>query len=69
MATLSSIQHNPRIAAHFDHLTSRATRPLPKMAAIGACMNKLLLYAFAVMKKRIPFNVDHRWKEGAPEAA
>jgi transposase len=69
MATLSSIQHNPRMAAHFDHLTSRANRPLPKMAALGACMNKLLLYAFAVMKKRAPFDVHHKWKEDAPEAA
>jgi len=25
-------------------------------------MNKLLLYAFAVMKQRRPFEVEHRWQ-------
>ncbi len=69
MATLAATQHNPRIAAHYDHLTNRAVRPLSKMAAFGACMNKLLLYAFAVMKKRVPFDVNHQWKEKSTEAA
>ena len=49
LATLSCLQHNPRIRAHYDRLIQRADRQLPKMQAIGACMNKLLLYAFAVM--------------------
>jgi len=69
MATLAGIQHNPRLAAHFDRLVHRAERPLSKMAALGACMNKLLLYAFAVMKHRQAFDVDHRWKEDAAVAA
>ena len=69
MSTLAAIQHNPRLGAHYDRLISRGVRPLPKMAAIGACMNKLLLYAFAVMKNRQPFEIDHRWKEVAGDAA
>ena len=69
MATIAGIQHNPRLGAHYDRLVHRAERPLTKMAAIGACMNKLLLYAFAVMKHRRPFDVDHRWREDVDTAA
>ena len=69
MATIAGIQHNPRLAAHFDRLVHRTDRPLTKMAAIGACMNKLLLYAFAVMKHRRPFDIDHKWREDATTAA
>jgi transposase len=59
MATLSCLQHNPRIRAHFDRLVAREERPLPRMQALGACMNKLLLYAFAVMKRREIFDAQH----------
>lgn len=61
MATVSCIQHNPRLRAHYDRLVQRPQRPLPKMQALGACMTKLLLYAFAVTKRRQPFNADHQW--------
>jgi transposase len=64
MATVSALQHNPRIRAHYDRLVQRPDRPLPKMQAIGACMSKLLLYVFAVMKRREPFDVSHRWTAG-----
>lgn len=69
MATVSSIQHNPRLKAHYERLVQRPDRPLPKMQAIGACMNKLLLYAFAVMKRREAFDVDHRWQEDGTHVA
>jgi transposase len=62
MATVSCLVHNPRIRAHYDRLRSRPERPLSKMTALGACMNKLLLYAFAVMKQRRAFEVEHRWQ-------
>jgi transposase len=62
MATLSCLQHNPRIRAHFDRLVAREERPPPRMQAFGACMNKLLLYAFAVMKKREVFDAEHAGK-------
>jgi hypothetical protein len=32
------------------------------MQALGACMNKLLLYAFAVMSHREAFQLDHDWQ-------
>ena len=63
MATLSSIQHNPRLKAHYERLLQRPMRPLSKMQAFGACMTKLLHYAFAVVKNREAFDVDHLWKE------
>lgn len=64
MATLSCLQHNPRIRAHFDRLIQRPERPLSRMQALGACMNKLLRYAFAVMKHRRSFDLAHRWAHG-----
>lgn len=63
MATLSSLQHNPRIKAHYERLTQRVTRPLPPMQAIGACMTKLLHYAYAVVKHRAAFEADHVWRD------
>lgn len=65
MATVSCLVHNERIRAHYDRLTSRPERPLSKMTAMGACMNKLLLYAFAVMERRQPFESEHRWQAAA----
>jgi transposase len=62
MATLSSLSHNPRIRAHYDRLRQRDQRPLSKMKALGACMTKFLLYAFAVMKQRVPFDCNHEWR-------
>jgi transposase len=62
LATTSCLQHNPRIRAHYDRLIQRVDRPLTKMQAIGACMNKLLLYAFAVMSRREVFILDHDWQ-------
>ena len=63
MATLSSIRHNRRLRAHYERLTQRVTRPLPPMQAIGACMTKLLHYAFAVVKNRTAFDADHVWRD------
>jgi transposase len=62
LATLSCLQHNPRIRAPYDRLIQRADRPLPKMPALGACMNKLLLDAFAAMSRREAFQLDHDWQ-------
>jgi transposase len=69
MATLSSIQHNPRIKAHYERLQQRPVRPWSKMHAFGACMTKLLHYAFAVVKNREAFDIDHIWKEEPQIAA
>lgn len=69
LATISCLQHNPRIRAHYDRLIQRADRPLTKMQAIGACMNKLLLYAFAVMSRREAFALDHDWQRAMRQIA
>jgi transposase len=63
MATLSSLRHNPRIKAHYERLIQRRDRPMVKMQALGACMGKFLLYAFAVMHKRRAFEANHVWEE------
>ena len=62
LATITCLQHKPRIRTHYDRLIQRADRPLPKMEVLGACMNKLLLYAFAVMSQREAFQLDHDWQ-------
>ncbi len=62
MATLSALRNNPRIKAHYERLRQRSDKPLSKMHAFGACMNKLLLYIFAVVKNRQAFEVDHLWE-------
>jgi transposase len=69
LATISCLQHNPRIRAHYDRLIQRADRPLTKMQAVGACMNKLLLYAFAVMSRREAFQLDHDWQRTTQRVA
>jgi hypothetical protein len=51
-----------RASVRRSALIQRADRPLPKMQALGACMNKLLLYAFAVMSRREAFQLDHGWQ-------
>jgi transposase len=65
MATVSCIQHNPRLRAHYERLVQRTDRPLSKMKALGACMTKFLMYAFAVMKNRCAFDSDHVWRSTA----
>jgi transposase len=69
MASVSCLLHNPRIRAHYDRLIQREERPLAKMAAIGACMNKLLIYAFAVMKRRQAFDSEHSWHQSQQKLA
>ena len=65
LATLAALQHNPRIRAHYDRLRQRAVRPLAPMPALVACMNKWLLYAFAVMKRQETFQLNHTWQAAA----
>ena len=38
LATLSCLQHNLRIQAHYDRLIQRANRPLPKMPTAAKCL-------------------------------
>ena len=59
---------HPRIKAHDERLTQRATRPLPSLQACGACRTTLLHYAFAIVKHHAPVDMDHLWRD-TPMAA
>jgi transposase len=59
--TLRLIRQNDALAYHYQRLTTRAEHPLPKMQAIGACMNKLLWYGWHVVKRRELYD-PARWQ-------
>jgi transposase len=52
MPTLTAVQKNPWLKAHYEHL--RARGKLPKVALV-ACMRKLLTAVYSVAKHRRPF--------------
>jgi transposase len=58
---LRLITQNDALHYHYQRLTTRTEDPLPKMQAIGACMNKLLWYAWHVVKRRELYD-PHRWQ-------
>ena len=58
--TLRLITQNEALHYHYQRLTTRVEHPLPKMQAIGACMNKLLWYVWHVVKRRDRYDPD-RW--------
>ena len=59
--TLRLIRQNDALHYQYQRLTTRAEHPLPKMQAIGACMNKLLWYAWHVAKRREWYDCQ-RWR-------
>jgi transposase len=59
--TLRLIRQNDALHYHYQRLTTRAEHPLPKMQAIGACMNKLLWYVWHVAKRCEPYDCQ-RWR-------
>jgi transposase len=59
--TLHLLTRNDAIHYHYQRLTTRAQHPLPKMQAVGACMNKVLWYAWHVVKHR-EFYDPQRWR-------
>jgi transposase len=58
---LRLITQNDALHYHYQRLTTRAEDPLPKMQALGACMNKLLWYTWHVVKRREMYD-PHRWQ-------
>jgi len=50
---LTATRFNPLVAAFYDRLVAAGK---PKMAAVGACMRKLLMIAYGVLKSRTPFD-------------
>ncbi len=59
--TLRLITRNDALAYHYQRLTTRTEHPLPKMQAIGACMNKLLWYVWHVVNRRECYD-PQRWR-------
>lgn len=59
--TLRLITRNDALAYHYQRLTTRAEHPLPKMQAIGACMNKLLWYVWHVVNRHEMYD-PQRWR-------
>jgi transposase len=59
--TLRLIRQNDALQHHYQRLTTRTEHPLPKMQAIGACMNKFLWYTWHVVKHREAYDAHH-WR-------
>jgi transposase len=59
--TLSLLRRNEALHYHYQRLTRRPQHPLPKMQALGACMNKLLWYAWHAVRYR-EFYDAQRWR-------
>ena len=53
LPALTAVRFNPLVAAFYDRLVAAGK---PKMAALGACMRKLLMIAYGVLKSRTPFD-------------
>jgi hypothetical protein len=53
LPALTATRFNPLVAAFHDRLVAAAK---PKMAAVGACLRKLLMIACGVLKSRTPFD-------------
>lgn len=59
--TLRLIRQNDALHYHYQRLTTRREHPLPKMQAVGACMNKFLWYVWHVVKYRQVYDA-HYWR-------
>jgi transposase len=56
LPTLTAIRFNPLLKAFFDRLVAAGK---PRMAAVGACLRKLLMICYGVLRTRTPF--DPAW--------
>jgi transposase len=56
LPTLSAIRSNPVLKGFFERLVKAGK---PKMQAVGACMRKLVMICYGVLKNRTPF--DPNW--------
>jgi transposase len=59
--TLNLLTRNEAIQHHYQRLLTRPQHPLPKMQAVGACMNKLLWYAWHVVTHQVVYDPQH-WR-------
>src|SRR5439155_25078022 len=53
LPALTATRFNPLVAAFYTRLVEAGKA---KMAALGACMRKLLMIAYGVLKSRTPFD-------------
>ena len=58
LPTLTAIRFNPILRGFFVRLVEDGGKP--KMQAVGACMRKLIMLCYGVLKSRTPFDPD--WK-------
>lgn len=56
LPTLTAIRFNPLLRGFFERLVAAGK---PKMRAVGACMRKLVMVCYGVLKNRAPF--DPEW--------
>jgi transposase len=56
LPTLTAVRFNPVLAGFFERLVAAGK---PKMQAVGACMRKLVMICYGVLKNRAPF--DPNW--------
>jgi transposase len=55
LPTLTAIRFNPVLKRFFERLVAAGK---PRMQAVGACMRKLLMICYGVLKNRRPFDPD-----------
>ncbi|HVK13112.1 MAG TPA: IS110 family transposase [Gemmataceae bacterium] len=66
LPTLAAIRFNPVLKGFFERLVAAGK---PKMQAVGACMRKLVMICYGVLRNRKPFDpqwADHRPTGGSP---
>ena len=56
LPALTAVRFNPVLKAFFDRLVAAGK---PRMQAVGACMRKLVMLGYGVLKNRQPF--DPQW--------
>jgi transposase len=60
LPALTAIRFNPLLKAFFERLVAAGKA---RMAAVGACMRKLLMIAYGVFKNRAPFDPSWAMKQ------
>jgi transposase len=55
LPTQTAIRFNPLLRGFFERLVAAGTT---KMQAVGACMHKLVMLCYGVLKNRAPFDPD-----------
>ena len=55
LPTLTAVRFNPLLQGFFARLVAAGK---PKLQAVGACMRKLVMVCYGVLKNRAPFDPD-----------